>query len=107
DGLLLDDLLGAAFQQGAGLHLLGLAEEPASVDEGAHHRDQQQGDGQVEDHVVRQRREAEGATDPPTFTLFTNRPLPATYLRYLERKIREHFEFGPTPLKLRVRQRSG
>jgi GTP-binding protein len=49
----------------------------------------------------------QGATDPPTFTLFTNRPLPPTYLRYLERKIREHFEFGPTPLKLRVRQRSG
>ncbi len=49
----------------------------------------------------------QGATDPPTFTLFTNRPLPATYLRYLERMIREHFEFGPTPLKLRVRQRSG
>ncbi len=49
----------------------------------------------------------QGATDPPTFTLFTNRPLPATYLRYLERRIREHFEFGPTPLKLRVRQRSG
>jgi GTP-binding protein len=49
----------------------------------------------------------QGATDPPTFTLFTNRPLPPTYLRYLERKIREHFGFGPTPLKLRVRQRSG
>ena len=49
----------------------------------------------------------QGATDPPTFTLFTNRPLPATYLRYLERRIREHFEFGPTPLKLRVRQRAG
>ena len=28
-------------------------------------------------------------------------------IRYLERRIREHFEFGPTPLKLRVRQRSG
>jgi GTP-binding protein len=49
----------------------------------------------------------QGATDPPTFTLFTNRSLPPTYLRYLERKIREHFGFGPTPLKLRVRQRSG
>lgn len=49
----------------------------------------------------------QGATDPPTFTLFTNRTLPPTYLRYLERRIREHFEFGPTPLKLRVRQRSG
>jgi GTP-binding protein len=49
----------------------------------------------------------QGATDPPTFTLFTNRPLPQHYLRYLERKIREHFEFGPTPLKLRVRRRAG
>ncbi|MEA3076088.1 MAG: GTPase [Actinomycetota bacterium] len=49
----------------------------------------------------------QGATDPPTFTLFTNRTLPAPYLRYLERRIREHFGFGPTPLKLRVRQRSG
>ena len=49
----------------------------------------------------------QGATDPPTFTLFTNRALPAPYLRYLERKIREHFGFGPTPLKMRVRRRSG
>jgi GTP-binding protein len=49
----------------------------------------------------------QGATDPPTFTLFTNRSLPPTYLRYLERRIREHFGFGPTPLKLRVRRRSG
>ena len=48
----------------------------------------------------------QGATDPPTFTLFANRDLPQTYLRYLERRIREHFEFGNTPLKLRVRRRS-
>ena len=48
----------------------------------------------------------QGATDPPTFTLFTNRSLPAPYLRYLERRIREHFGFGPTPLKLRVRSRT-
>jgi GTP-binding protein len=48
----------------------------------------------------------QGATDPPTFTLFTNRPIPAPYLRYLERRIREHFDFGPTPLKLRVRRRA-
>jgi GTPase len=47
----------------------------------------------------------QGATDPPTFTLFTSRALHPTYLRYLERRIREHFEFGPTPLKLRVRRR--
>jgi GTP-binding protein len=48
----------------------------------------------------------QGATDPPTFTLFTNRDMPASYLRYLERKIREHFGFGNTPLKIRVRNRS-
>jgi GTP-binding protein len=48
----------------------------------------------------------QGATDPPTFTLFTNRALPPAYLRYLERRIREHFGFGPTPLKLRVRPRT-
>jgi GTP-binding protein len=48
----------------------------------------------------------QGASDPPTFTLFANRDVPPTYLRYLERKIREHFAFGNTPLKLRVRRRS-
>jgi GTP-binding protein len=48
----------------------------------------------------------QGATDPPTFTLFVNRELPQHYLRYLERSIREAFEFGSTPLKLRVRKRS-
>lgn len=49
----------------------------------------------------------QGATDPPTFTLFASRQLPAPYLRYIERKIREHFDFGPTPLKFRVRKRAG
>jgi GTP-binding protein len=48
----------------------------------------------------------QGATDPPTFTLFANRSLPPTYMRYLERKLREDLGFGPTPLKLRVRRRS-
>jgi len=48
----------------------------------------------------------QGATDPPTFTLFVNRELPATYMRYLERSIREAFQFGSTPIKLRVRKRS-
>ncbi len=47
----------------------------------------------------------QGATDPPTFTLFVNRELPAPYLRYLERSIREAFEFGSTPIKLRVRKK--
>ena len=48
----------------------------------------------------------QGATDPPTFTLFVNRELPHTYLRYLERSIREAFDFGSTPIKLRVRRRT-
>ena len=48
----------------------------------------------------------QGATDPPTFTLFTNRELPPTYLRYLERRLREDLDLGAVPLKLRVRKRS-
>jgi GTP-binding protein len=49
----------------------------------------------------------QGAADPPTFTLFATHELPPTYLRYLERKIREAFDLGPTPMKLRVRRRNG
>jgi GTP-binding protein len=48
----------------------------------------------------------QGATDPPTFTLFVNRPVPPTYLRYLERCLREQLALGATPVKLRVRSRS-
>lgn len=48
----------------------------------------------------------QGATDPPTFTLFVNRELPRTYMRYLERRLREEFGLGSTPIKLRVRRRS-
>ncbi len=47
----------------------------------------------------------QGATDPPTFTLFANKELPRTYLRYLERSLREAFDMGNTPIKLRVRRR--
>jgi GTP-binding protein len=49
----------------------------------------------------------QGASDPPTFTLFVNRTVPQPYLRYLERSIREAFDFGSTPIKLRVRKRGG
>ena len=45
------------------------------------------------------------ATQPPTFTLFANRELPATYLRYLERRLREELGLAKTPLRLRVRRR--
>ncbi len=48
----------------------------------------------------------QGATDPPTFTFFTTRPLSPQYLRYLERKLREAFDLGPTPVKMRVRRRA-
>ncbi len=47
----------------------------------------------------------QGATNPPTFTVFANRELPKTYVRYLERSLREAFDLGATPLKLRVRRR--
>ena len=49
----------------------------------------------------------QGATDPPTFTLFVNRELPQHHVRYLERKIREEFGFGSTPIKLRIRKKQG
>ena len=47
----------------------------------------------------------QGATDPPTFTLFANKEIPPAYLRYLERSLREAFDMGATPIKLRVRKR--
>jgi GTP-binding protein len=48
----------------------------------------------------------QGATDPPTFTLFTNKDVPASYLRYIERQIQTEFDLGSTPIKLRVRRRA-
>jgi GTP-binding protein len=59
----------------------------------------------VKKHRPRVLYATQGATDPPTFTLFTTRALPPQYLRYLERKLRESFDLGPTPIKLRVRRR--
>ena len=48
----------------------------------------------------------QGATDPPTFTLFVNRELPQHHVRYLERKIKEAFDFGSTPIKIRIRKKT-
>jgi GTP-binding protein len=48
----------------------------------------------------------QGATDPPTFTLFTSKDVPASYLRYIERQIQSEFDLGSTPIKLRVRRRA-
>ncbi|MDH3755550.1 MAG: ribosome biogenesis GTPase Der [Acidimicrobiia bacterium] len=47
----------------------------------------------------------QGAAEPPTFTLFANRALPRTYIRFLERSLREAFDLGTTPVKMRVRKR--
>lgn len=56
-------------------------------------------------HGVKVQYATQGATDPPTFTLFANKTIPASYMRYLERKLREEFDLGATPVKLRVRKR--
>ena len=45
----------------------------------------------------------QGATEPPTFTLFISGKLDQTYLRYVERSLRERFELGSTPIRVRVR----
>jgi GTP-binding protein len=47
----------------------------------------------------------QGATEPPTFTLFTSKPLTASYLKFLENRIRDQYKLGSTPVKLRVRRR--
>ena len=52
---------------------------------------------------ARVRYAVQGAIDPPTITLFSSGRLPVTYLRYLERGLRERFDLGTTPLRLRVR----
>ncbi|MGV3758334.1 MAG: ribosome biogenesis GTPase Der, partial [Actinomycetota bacterium] len=56
-------------------------------------------------HGVKVLYATQAATDPPTFTLFANREIPAAYLRYLERRLREDFDLGATPIKMRVRRR--
>jgi GTP-binding protein len=45
----------------------------------------------------------QGASEPPTFTLFVAGRLPPTYLRYVERSLREKFELGASPIRVRVR----
>ena len=45
----------------------------------------------------------QGASEPPTFTLFVAGRLPPTYLRYVERSLRERFGLGTSPIRVRVR----
>ena len=46
------------------------------------------------------------ATSPPTFALFASRPLDDGYIRFLERRLRENFEFIGTPLRFKQRIRN-
>jgi len=57
-------------------------------------------------HGVRVLYATQGATNPPTFTLFSNKDIPPHYLRYLERRLREEFGLQATPITMRVRRRS-
>ena len=45
--------------------------------------------------------------EPPTFVFFCNYPelLQKSYLRYLENRIREHFGFRGTPIRIKIRKR--
>jgi GTP-binding protein len=73
------------------------------VPTGALNRTVQELQGRQPAPRARIRYAVQGAIDPPTFTLFTSGRLPQTYLRYIERGLREKFELGATPMKLRVR----
>ena len=42
---------------------------------------------------------------PPMFVLFTSGPLEASYLRFVERRLREEFGFAGTPIRLSVKAR--
>jgi GTP-binding protein len=44
---------------------------------------------------------------PPTFRVFTNGSVPPTYVRYLERSLRDAYGFIGTPLRIGVRLRQG
>ena len=57
-------------------------------------------------HGVRVLYATQGAIDPPTFTLFANKTIPPHYVRYLERMLREEFDLGQTPIKMRIRKRT-
>jgi GTP-binding protein len=45
-------------------------------------------------------------TGPPTFALFTSGRMDAGYVRFLERRLREEFGFGGTPIHLQIRPRA-
>ncbi|MFH1807370.1 MAG: ribosome biogenesis GTPase Der [Pseudomonadota bacterium] len=52
---------------------------------------------------------AQVAVSPPTFVIVCRRPdcIPRSYRRYVERRLREDFEFGGVPLRVAFRSREG
>ncbi len=48
----------------------------------------------------------QASTEPPTFVLFTSGQLEASYLRFVERRLREEFGFVGTPIHLQQRPRA-
>lgn len=54
---------------------------------------------------VRLRYVTQVAVGPPTFRIFSTGQVPDSYLRYLERRLREAFGFSGTPLNLAIRVR--
>ena len=47
----------------------------------------------------------QASTAPPTFVLFSTGPLPAAWIRFLERRLREDYGFFGNPIRLVVRER--
>ncbi len=62
-------------------------------------------------HPVRSGKQAkimfatQASTSPPTFVLFTSGPLEASYVRFVERRLREEFGFVGTPIHIEVKPR--
>lgn len=48
----------------------------------------------------------QASTAPPTFVLFSTGELPMSWQRFLERRLREEFDFSGNPIRLVVRERS-
>jgi GTP-binding protein len=56
---------------------------------------------------VRVRYAAQVATAPPTFVLFSSGTVDAAWMRFLERRLRETYDFAGTPLVIEGRGRGG
>lgn len=56
---------------------------------------------------IRVRYGTQTGTSPAKFIVFSNGPVAETWLRYLERRLREKYGFEGNPIRFLVRQRSG